>query len=224
MRSRSQNLQLAVKRCADFLLALVGLIVLAPFFLLVIIAIRLDSPGPAFFLQRRLGKNAKSFRIYKFRTMVDNAARKGTGVTNLPDDPRFTRLGRPLRLTSIDELPQLLNILKGEMSLIGPRPTVPEHLEYYDDTQRRRLEMLPGITGWAVVHGRAENPWSVRIRYDVDYVENYSLWLDLKILLKTVGIVLKRKNITHDYRKYGDAFDLTRPGESKEEREARLDV
>jgi undecaprenyl phosphate N,N'-diacetylbacillosamine 1-phosphate transferase len=224
MHSRTQNVQLIFKRCADVLVSLLGLIVLAGPLLLVAMAIRLDSPGPAFFLQRRLGKGGKPFRILKFRTMIDDAAGKGRGLTNLPNDSRFTRVGRFLRTTSIDELPQLVNILKGEMSLIGPRPGVPEHLEYYDPIQRRRLDVRPGVTGWAVVHGRAHHPWSVRIRYDVEYAEHFSLWLDLKILLKTIAIVLKRQNITHDFFKYGDAFDLLKPGETKEERESRLDV
>ena len=144
MTKMSRRIQLALKRTIDVVVSLAALVLLAPVLAVAALAIRLDSPGPVFFRQRRLGKAGGTFGIFKFRTMVDRAATMGTGVTTLPDDPRNTRVGNFLRKTSLDELPQLINVLKGEMSLIGPRPTVTEHLEYYGPFERRRLEMTPG--------------------------------------------------------------------------------
>ena len=224
MQSAARSVQLAMKRIVDFTVAMVGLIVLSPLLLIIAVAIRLDSPGPVFFRQRRLGKDGSTFRIFKFRTMVDRALQIGTGMVALPDDPRYTRVGRLLRSTSLDELPQVINVVKGDMSLIGPRPTIPAHLEYYGQHERRRLDMLPGVTGWAMVHGRSSNPWSVRIRYDVEYVERFSLWMDMVILLKTIATVFKREHVTYDFAKLGNAFDLTKPGETKEERDRRTDI
>ena len=224
MSSTSRRLQLALKRAIDVAAAFAGLVLLSPMMLLASLAIRLTTHGPALFVQERLGYKGSTFRIYKFRTMVMGAAGMGTGVTTLPGDPRLTTVGRILRKTSLDELPQLLNVLKGDMSLVGPRPTVPEHLEYYGPFERKRLDMRPGVTGWAMVHGRSRNPWSVRIRYDVEYVENFSLWLDARILVKTALLVLKRESTEYDYVRHGDAFDLTKPGETREGRERRREV
>lgn len=219
-----RKLQLLIKRIIDTVAAACGLLVLSPLMVLIALAIRLTSRGPALFRQERLGRDSATFRIFKFRTMVRGAAKMGTGMSTLADDPRLTPVGRLLRKTSLDEIPQLFNVLLGDMSLVGPRPTVPAQLEYYDDVQRRRLDMPPGITGWAMVHGRSSNPWSVRIRYDVEYVENFSLWLDFKIILRTLWLVVKRESTAYDYDKHGPAFDLTKPGESAEERARRLDV
>lgn len=156
--------------------------------------------------------------------MLEGASQTGTGVTTLPNDSRLTSVGRFLRKSSIDELPQLINVLKGEMSLIGPRPTVPDHLEYYGDFERQRLYLRPGITGLAMIRGRSSNPWSIRIKYDVQYIHNYSLLLDLHILIKTILLVIKRESTEYDYSNHGDAFDLTKPGETDSERKRRLEV
>lgn len=220
----AQKVQLAAKRAIDIVLSAVALLILLVPMAIVALLIKLTSRGPVFFRQERLGKDGTTFRIFKFRTMVEGAHKMGTGVTTLPGDKRLTGVGRLLRKTSLDELPQLINVLAGEMSLVGPRPTVPEQVEYYDEFHRHRLDVLPGITGWAMVHGRSSNPWSIRIRYDVEYVRKYSLWLDAMVVLRTIWLVLKRESTEYDYEKYGDAFDLVRPGETDEDREKRLEV
>ncbi len=211
-----RQLQLCIKRCVDFISALLGLILCAPLLGLLAAAVKLTDRGSVLFRQTRVGKDGRPFKLNKFRTMVRGAEALGTGLTTAESDPRITRVGRVLRRTSLDELPQLLNVLVGDISLVGPRPTVPAHLEYYGRFERRRLEMRPGITGLAMIRGRSSNPWSVRIRYDVEYVDNFSLWLDLKILLKTVPVVVGRKGTYYDYEKHGPAFDLVKP----EQREA----
>jgi lipopolysaccharide/colanic/teichoic acid biosynthesis glycosyltransferase len=179
-----------LKRSLDVLISLIGLILLAVPFALVALAIKLDSKGPVFFRQERVGKGGSAFRVWKFRTMIEGAIDQGLGVTVAHNDPRFTRVGRFLRGWGLDELPQLLNVLKKEMSLVGPRPTLPYQAACYDEVQRRRLEISPGITSLAVVSGRNELPWPERMKLDVQYVEHRSLRLDLWILLKTVWVVL----------------------------------
>lgn len=183
-------LQGAIKRTLDILLSLIGLILLVIPFALIALAIKLDSKGPIFFRQERVGKDKKRFICWKFRTMIKGAIHQGLGVTAAQDDPRITRVGRFLRNWGLDELPQLINVLKGEMSLVGPRPTLPYQVEQYDDFQGRRLEVKPGLTGWALIHGRNSMPWEERIKLDVWYLDHWSLWLDLKILLKTLWVVL----------------------------------
>ncbi|MGC8979143.1 sugar transferase, partial [Caldisericum sp.] len=153
------------------------------------ILIKLDSKGPVFFLQERVGKDGKIFRVFKFRTMTTDAPEKTKGKYIDKDNPYVTRVGKILRRTGIDELPQLINVLKGEMSLVGPRPTLPYQVAKYNDFQKKRLLMKPGITSWALIHGRNKLTWDERIKYDVWYVENWSFWLDLKILFKTVWVV-----------------------------------
>ena len=151
-----------------------------------------------FFLQERLGKNGDVFKIYKFRTMVENAESKGSGIYTSKGDPRITKIGHFLRKTSLDELPQLLNVIKGDMSLVGPRPPVPYHpykYNEYSDKQRKRFTVKPGITGFAQVSGRNKLSWDERIEYDVEYVENYSLFLDFKILFNTFLTVFKNNDI-----------------------------
>lgn len=151
-----------------------------------------------FFLQERLGKGGEVFKIYKFRTMVKNAENKGSGIYTSKKDPRITKIGHFLRSTSLDELPQLLNVIKGDMSLVGPRPPVPYHPYNYkdfSDEQRKRFKVKPGITGFAQISGRNKLSWDERIKFDVEYVENYSFILDIKILFNTFLIVLKNKNI-----------------------------
>ncbi len=209
--STSRKIQLFIKSVIDVIVAAVGLVLLFPPFVLISIAIKLTSKGPVFFHQDRVGINGRIFKLYKFRTMVVGAENIGAGLSVAGNDARITKAGAILRKTSLDELPQLFNVLKGDLSLVGPRPTVPQHLEYYGEFERRRLEVKPGITGLAMVRGRGSVPWSVRIKYDVEYVENFSLWLDLKILLQTVWVVLTRKNIYYNYEKFGKPFDLKKP-------------
>ena len=192
--------QLCVKRTLDIVLSLCGLLILSPLFAIAAIFIKLDSPGPVFFLQERLGKNGRPFRIIKFRTMVENAEKLGEGLrVSTPGDPRTTRVGRILRQTSLDELPQLINVLKGDMSLVGPRPPATYHpykgYAAYPEWAKKRFEMRPGITGLAQVVARNSVSWDERIRLDVDYVEGFSLWKDVKILLDTVRIVVLRESI-----------------------------
>ena len=205
-----RKIQLFIKRIIDFVASLMGSIAACPIFIGVALLVKLTSRGPVLFCQDRVGKDANIFKLYKFRTMVPNAVNMGTGLTTVEGDPRITSIGRFLRKSSLDELPQLFNVLKGDISLVGPRPTVPQHLDYYGEFERRRLEMKPGITGLAMVKGRNRNPWSVRIKYDVEYIDSFNLWLDLKILLKTVCVVLLRKDTYYNYEKNGPAFDLTK--------------
>lgn len=190
--------QLAVKRLCDFFCSVIFLILLSPVFAVIALAIVLDSPGKPIFKQTRVGRDGVPFTIYKFRTMVNNAdtMRKKIEKDHLnqlvyqdKNDFRVTRVGKFLRRTSLDELPQLLNIANGTMSLIGPRPEVPDVVEHYTVEQRRRLLMSPGITGLAQVNGRGDLSLEETIQYDLAYIETYSLLLDLKILLKTFKVV-----------------------------------
>ncbi|SHI53124.1 sugar transferase [Lutispora thermophila] len=188
--------QIIVKNILDFIFSLLFLIILLPIFVIIAIVIKLDSKGSAFFIQERVGKDGKLFKVYKFRTMYQNNKQmKIDEYYTEENDPRITRIGRFLRKTSLDELPQLINIIKGEMSFIGPRPTLKYQVDQYNEFQMQRLKMRPGVTGWAQVNGRNSIPWSERIKYDVYYVNNYSLFFDLKILLKTVKVVLSHDGI-----------------------------
>jgi undecaprenyl phosphate N,N'-diacetylbacillosamine 1-phosphate transferase len=182
-------LSLVVKRLFDILLSTLLLILLSPFLIVVILILWLSDPGPIFFLQERVGKDNVLFNIYKFRTMrVDRHAEES--MDSLKDEERTFAFGRFMRRFKIDELPQLLNVLLNDMSLIGPRPTYKKQVDSYSEFQLKRLKMKPGMTGWAQVNGNATITWENRIIYDVEYVENFSLGLDLKILLKTIAIVL----------------------------------
>jgi lipopolysaccharide/colanic/teichoic acid biosynthesis glycosyltransferase len=174
-----------VNRALDVVVAGAGLIVTSPLLAAAAIATRLESDGPILYRQTRVGKDGRDFEILKLRTMVVGAEKLGAGHAVDRGDPRITRVGRFLRRTSIDELPQLWNILRGDMSVIGPRPTLRYQVEQYDDHQRRRLDIRPGLTGWAQVQGRASLPWADRIVLDVWYVENRSPRVDLEILLRT---------------------------------------
>jgi exopolysaccharide biosynthesis polyprenyl glycosylphosphotransferase len=189
------KIQLNLKACLDFLGSWVGLMLLSPFIFFIGMLIRLDSQGPIFFRQERIGKNGKPFMSYKFRSMVDKATTMGLGINVAVDDDRITRVGKFLRNTSLDELPQLFNVLKGEMSLVGPRPTLAYQVARYDAEQSRRLQVKPGITGWAQINGRNAIPWEDRIKLDVWYVDNWSLGLDLKILGRTIKTVVKREGL-----------------------------
>lgn len=186
-----------VKRALDVTFSLIGTAVSSPILLAVAAAVKLDSKGPVIFKQERLGKDGKVFEMYKFRSMCVGAEYMGTGQYSYKGDSRVTRVGKIIRATSLDELPQFINILKGDMSFIGPRPTLTYHpwkLEEYTDFQRRRFEVRPGITGLAQVHGRKAIDWNDRIKYDVEYVDNLSLGLDCKILFQTVWNVLTMKD------------------------------
>lgn len=189
----SQRVYLVFKRIIGAILAALGLIILSPVLLIAAIAVRLDSKGPVFFKQMRLGVGGKPFEMYKFRSMCVGAEHTGSGVYSDNHDPRITRVGNILRKTSIDELPQMLNILKGDMAWIGPRPALTYHpwpYEEYTDHQKHMFDLRPGITGWAQVHGRKEVPWPERIELNIWYVKNISLRLDIQILFKTVLKVL----------------------------------
>jgi lipopolysaccharide/colanic/teichoic acid biosynthesis glycosyltransferase len=166
------------------------LVVTSPLLLAAVIAIRLESRGPAFYRQRRVGKDGVPFELWKLRTMVPGAEEMGAGIYVLEGDPRITRVGRILRRLSLDELPNLINVLRGDMAIVGPRPTIQDQVDRYTERQRRRLEVKPGITGWAQVNGRLTLPWPERIELDVWYVEHRSVPLDLRILLKTARLLL----------------------------------
>jgi len=189
---------LAIKRAFDLAVAAVLLLVLAPLFAVVVVAIRLTSSGPAFFRQQRLGKGQVPFTCFKFRTMYVNSPdiRNPDGSTfNAEDDPRVTQVGRFLRRTSLDELPQLFNVLKGEMSMVGPRPDLVDALSLYRPGDMRRLTVKPGITGWAAIHGRNAVRLDQRRTLDQEYVDNFSLLLDFEILLRTVKVALTREGV-----------------------------
>lgn len=183
----------AVKRFLDVTASFLGLVLLSPLLLAVSILIKIDSRGPVIFRQKRIGRNGKVFEIYKFRSMCVGAEKTGSGVYSGKGDARVTRIGKILRATSIDELPQLLNILKGEMSFVGPRPPLIYHpwkYEEYTDFQKRMFEVRPGITGWAQVNGRKDVEWHKRIELNVWYVDHMSLLLDIKIMFMTAFKVL----------------------------------
>lgn len=183
----------AVKRFLDVTASFLGLVLLSPLLLAVSILIKIDRRGPVIFRQKRIGRNGKVFEIYKFRSMCVGAEKTGSGVYSGKGDARVTRIGKILRATSIDELPQLLNILKGEMSFVGPRPPLTYHpwkYEEYTDFQKRMFEVRPGITGWAQVNGRKDVEWHKRIELNVWYVDHMSLLLDIKIMFMTAFKVL----------------------------------
>jgi lipopolysaccharide/colanic/teichoic acid biosynthesis glycosyltransferase len=176
-------------RALDVAIAAVALALAAPVLALAALAIRLESPGHVLYRQRRVGQHGREFDVVKLRTMVSGAERMGAGLAVDQGDPRITRVGGFLRRTSIDELPNLVNVLRGEMAIVGPRPTVPVQVAQYTDRQRGRLAVRPGITGWAQVNGRATLPWAERIELDLWYVEHRSPLLDLRILVRTVRLV-----------------------------------
>jgi lipopolysaccharide/colanic/teichoic acid biosynthesis glycosyltransferase len=179
-----------MRRALDLVVAGAILLLAAPLLAAAMLAIRLESPGGVIYRQRRVGKDGRLFDVFKLRTMVDGAEHLGAGLAVNAGDTRITRVGALLRRTSLDELPNLFNVLRGEMSLIGPRPTLPVQVAQYDERQRRRLSVKPGITGWAQVNGRASLPWAERIELDLYYIEHRSLALDLKILSRTPAMVL----------------------------------
>ena len=190
-------------RVLDVILAALVLVLVSPLLALAGLLIRLESPGAVFYRQRRVGLKGRPFALWKLRTMVPGAASMGAGIYVLQGDPRITRVGRHLRRLSLDELPNLVNVLRGEMAIVGPRPTVQEQVDRYTDRQRLRLEVKPGITGWAQVNGRASLPWPERIELDVWYVEHRSFLLDLKILAKTVRMLASGHGLYSEELKQG---------------------
>lgn len=195
-----------IKRLLDFLAALIGLLLLSPIFLFVTIGLIFANQGKPFFFQRRPGKNERIFSIVKFKTMND---KKGPDGSLLSDADRLTPIGAFVRKTSLDEIPQLINVLKGDMSLIGPRPLLPQYLELFDEVQKRRHEVRPGITGWAQVNGRNAISWKRKFELDVYYVENISLALDIKIFFLTVKKVFVREGISSEGQATTEAFNGT---------------
>lgn len=200
----SKRAYIVVKRFLDIFLSLIGLIILSPIFLIISIIIKKDSKGPIFFIHGRIGKNGKPFGIYKFRTMVNNAEDLIKTFTpeqkaefercyKLEKDPRVTKIGNFLRKTSLDELPQILNILKGELSIIGPRPIVQAELEKYGDNKEKFLSVKPGLTGYWAANGRSDTSYEERIQMELYYVDNMSFWLDIKIFFKTIFAVIKKE-------------------------------
>jgi lipopolysaccharide/colanic/teichoic acid biosynthesis glycosyltransferase len=187
----SERLSGMIRRLLDIVLSAAALVLTAPLLLTAVIAIKLESRGPALYRQRRSGLDGRAFDMLKLRTMVDGAEHIGAGLAVNSGDSRITRVGALLRRTSLDELPNLLNVLRGEMSLVGPRPTLPAQVAQYTPRQRERLSVKPGITGWAQINGRASLPWSERIELDLHYVEHRSLLLDLQILARTPALVLR---------------------------------
>jgi lipopolysaccharide/colanic/teichoic acid biosynthesis glycosyltransferase len=188
-------MQRAVKDIADRVIAGAALVALAPALVAIGIAIRREDGGPVLYRQRRAGLDGEPFELLKFRTMVVGADQIGLGLNIAHRDPRITRIGRWLRDWSLDELPQLVNVARGEMSLVGPRPGLVEQAARYTDLQRRRLGMRPGLTGWAQVNGRNWLTWEERIELDVWYVEHWSLVLDLEILARTPGVILRQEGL-----------------------------
>lgn len=184
-----------IKPLFDFLAAFIGLLIISPIFLVVWVFLAIANRGKPFFTQRRPGRDGRIFTIIKFKTMND---RRDAGGNLLPDDKRLTAVGKFVRKTSLDELPQLLNVLKGDMSFVGPRPLLPEYLPLYNQRQRRRHDVKPGITGWAQVNGRNAISWEQKFEYDVWYVENQSFLLDLKILLLTAKKVVIPEGINQE--------------------------
>ena len=185
-------------RAFDIAIAVIALVVLSPVLLIAAIAIKLGGKGPVIYRQRRVGLGGKGFEMLKLRTMVPGSDPVGVGTVVTRDDPRVTRAGRALRRTSLDEIPNLVNVLRGEMAIVGPRPTIPAQVKDYTPRQNRRHEVRPGITGWAQVRGRAGIPWEERIELDVWYVDHRSLGLDLRILFRTASLVLSGKGLAPD--------------------------
>jgi len=187
MKKSKKKDNIALKRIIDVIISGTGLIILLPIFAVIGLFIKMDSKGPVFFVQERVGKDGKIFWAYKLRTMVDNAEKMGKGLKK--NDARITRVGKHLRW-GIDELPQLINVFKGDMSLVGPRPTLIEQVKRYSKEHRRRLEMKPGITSLMIISGHNILSWPEKIELDIWYIDHWSLWLDIKILFKTVWVVI----------------------------------
>ena len=194
----------AFKRIVDIILGCIGLVLLSPVFLILSICIKIDSKGPVIFAHKRIGKNGKKFNMYKFRSMYENAEemienfneeqkREWQENFKLENDPRITKVGKFLRKTSLDELPQIINIIKGDLSIIGPRPIVDEELEKYGENKEKFLSITPGLTGYWQANGRSNTTYEERMQMELYYIDNQSLWLDIKIFFKTIVSVLKKE-------------------------------
>lgn len=192
-----------IKPIFDFLLAIIGILLFSPLFLILTIILYFANGGQPFFFQLRPGKEGKLFRIIKFKTMND---KRDAGGNLFPDAERLTKIGKFIRKTSLDEIPQLLNVIKGEMSLVGPRPLLPSYLDLYNDFQKRRNEVKPGITGWAQINGRNHISWEKKFKYDVWYVDHVSFWLDFKILIITILKVIKSEGINEEGQVTSEEF------------------
>ena len=203
-----------IKRLLDILISLCGIIMLSPVYLIVWILVWIKLGKPALFTQERPGKDGKIFKLYKFRSMTDARDEKGE---LLPDEVRLTKFGRMLRATSLDELPELFTILKGDMSLIGPRPLLTKYLPYYTEEESHRHDVLPGLTGLAQVNGRNAIGWEQRFAYDLEYVNNISFFLDLKILCMTIGKVLNRSGVLSGAEQTTVDFDIYRKEQGSKE-------
>lgn len=203
-----------IKRSIDFTIALVGLLIVSPIFLLVTILLWIDFKGNPFFKQRRPGKNEQIFSIIKFKTMND---KKDASGNLLPDGQRITKVGKVIRKTSLDEIPQLINVLKGDMSLVGPRPLLPDYLPYYTENERLRHSARPGITGLAQVSGRNFLTWEEKFAFDTEYVNNLSFSLDLKILTKTFKKALLGQDVAYDANEFVDRLDVYRKKQIEKE-------
>ncbi len=201
-----KKLGLVIKRLFDIVCALAGLIILSPVLIICALLIRVNLGSPIFFRQKRIGKDNKEFEMIKFRSMKDAFDKSGNA---LPDEERMTKLGKVLRSLSLDELPELINILKGDMSLIGPRPLLVQYLPLYNERQIKRHDVTPGLTGWAQVNGRNSLSWSEKFELDVWYVENWSLWLDVKIFFMTFYKVFKREGISQEGQATMEFFNGT---------------
>lgn len=199
-----KDIYLNIKRILDVVISSIALVILSPIFLILAILIKIDSKGPVFFKHTRIGKNGKIFKMYKFRTMYDNAEDMIKEFTpeqmkewkenyKLTNDPRITKIGKFLRKTSIDEVPQLINILKGDLSLIGPRPVIEEELEKYEENKEKFLSVKPGLTGYWAANGRSNTSYDERMKMELYYVDNMSFKLDIKIFLKTILSVVKKE-------------------------------
>ena len=192
-----------IKPIFDFLLAIIGILLFAPLFVILTITLYFANGGQPFFFQLRPGKEGKLFRIIKFKTMND---KRDAGGNLFSDAERLTKIGKFIRKTSLDEIPQLLNVIKGEMSLVGPRPLLPSYLDLYNDFQKRRNEVKPGITGWAQINGRNHISWEKKFKYDVWYVDHVSFWLDFKILIITILKVIKSEGINEEGQATSEEF------------------
>lgn len=192
-----------IKRMLDFILALIAIVVLSPVILITALLVRTKLGSPVIFCQKRPGKDEKIFSMYKFRSMTDEKDENGN---LLPDEVRLTGFGKKLRATSLDELPELFNILKGDMSIVGPRPLMARYLEYYNDEERLRHKVRPGLTGYAQVHGRNNVSWDERMKQDVYYTKNISIQMDIKVIIDTIWLVLKREGTDNNNMENFDDF------------------
>lgn len=192
---KNQLIQQNIKKIIDFLISFFGLILLSPFFVLIAVLIKLDSRGPAFFKQERVGKEEKVFKIWKFRTMVENAENIGLGLSSTKNDSRITKMGRFLRKWTLDEWPQLINVLTGEMSLVGPRPLPVSLVNLMDNGQKKKQSVLPGMVSLVDIKGRNLVDWKEKFKIDNWYIDNWSLWLDLKILFLTPIVIFSKKGV-----------------------------